>query len=214
MDQNLFERRYMEKSWKKGKKYAYRRFIVESSVKKLCSFLKSKKIKGRLLDVGSGTGKNAIFFDQKGFDVLGVDFASPAIKLCKTNAKREKSKAKFKVADVVNGKFKQDDYDVVIDCGCLHHIRRKYWKKYLKNILKSIRTGGYYYLHGFDDSKYNSRFFHKNRKWVIRKGHYTCFFSTKEIKDFFGKDFKFIKTYQFLSLDKRFMVRAFYMRRK
>lgn len=213
LDKNKFEKKYMGKSWNEGKKHPYQEFIVEDSVKKFYSFLKSKKVTGKLLDIGCGTGKNTIFFEKKKFNTSGVDFASSALKLCKKNAKREKSNAKFKVADIIGDNFKEK-FDVVIDCGCLHHIRKIYWKKYLKNILASIKKDGYFYLHGFGDNSYKLGFAPKNRNWRIKKGHYTHFFSIEEIKDLFGKHFKIVKTYEFTSLSKKFIIRAFYMRRK
>lgn len=203
----------MEKSWSEGKKHEYRKFIVEDSIKKFYSFLNSKKVKGKLLDIGCGNGKNTIFFDKKGFDTLGVDFTRSALDLCRKNAKRERSKAKFKVADVIESNFKEK-FEVVIDCGCLHHIRKKFWKKYLKNILNSVKKEGYFYLHGFSDNSYKLGFAPRNRNWRVKRGHYTHFFSTKEIKEVFGKYFKVIKTYEYTCLSKKFIVRAFYMQRK
>jgi cyclopropane fatty-acyl-phospholipid synthase-like methyltransferase len=170
MDQNLFEQKYMEKSWK-IKKNPYQKYIIEESVKKWAQFLKEKKIKGKLLDVGCGNGKNSVYFAQKGFKVLGVD------------------------------------------CGCLHHLRKKYWNQYKKNILRLIKEKGYFYLHGFSVNSKKIDNVSKKRNWVVRKGHYTHFFSIKEVQDLFGKDFKIIETYEFKNLNNKFIVRTFYMQR-
>ena len=43
MDQNLFEQKYMEKSWK-IKKNPYQKYIIEESVKKWAQFLKEKTL--------------------------------------------------------------------------------------------------------------------------------------------------------------------------
>jgi hypothetical protein len=50
--------------------------------------------------------------------------------------------------------------------------------------------------------------------WVVKNGHYTGFFSKKDIQEFFGKDFKIIKTYEFKSEGSPLVVRAFYMQRR
>jgi SAM-dependent methyltransferase len=39
--------------------------------------------KGRILDVGCGGGRISLYFQRKGFDVLGIDVSSLAIKVCK-----------------------------------------------------------------------------------------------------------------------------------
>jgi len=89
MDQNKFEKDYMETSWQKQDK-PYKKFIIEDSIKQFNSFLKSKSVKGTLLDIGCGSGKNSIFFDKQGFSVKGTDFANTALKLAKKKRKREK----------------------------------------------------------------------------------------------------------------------------
>ena len=211
MDQNQFEKSYMETSWKNLDK-PYKKFIIEDSIKQFNSFLKLKSIQGTLLDIGCGSGKNSIFFDQQGFLVKGIDFTNSALKLCRENAQNRKSQAKFMVADIIEGKF-NEEFDVVLDCGCLHHIRKKYWKKYLKNILSSVKSKGYFYFHGFGDNSHKLGFAPKNRNWHIKNGHYTHFFSDNEIKELFGKHFKIIKKYEFTNLTKKFIVKVFYLQR-
>ncbi|MBU0457140.1 MAG: class I SAM-dependent methyltransferase [Nanoarchaeota archaeon] len=210
MNKNKYEQQHMEKSWKRGGTGGYRTFEVDDSVIKFNQFLKEKKVKGKLLDIGCGNGKNTLYFSKNGFDVLGIDFTLSAIKISKDYAKKENSKAKFKVVDIVEDELKEDNYDIIIDCGCLHHLRKQYWNKYRRNILRSLKSGGYYYLHAFSDNNYKLG---HNKQYRLRKGHYTNFLSEKEIKTAFGKYFKIIKTYEFLTPNKRFIVRAYYMKR-
>ena len=216
MKKSDFEKRYMEKSWKKSKSKSYRTFDVDKSVKDFYSFLKLKKVKGNLLDLGCGNGRNTVFFEKKGFNVLGIDFAPSAVKVCKEYAKSKNSKANFVSGDVLKYPFKKNYFDVIVDCGCLHHIRKQYWTKYKNNLLKSIKEKGYFYLHGISDCAENKKLpkHPYKRKWVVKNGHYTSFFSKKDIQDFFGKDFKIIKTYEFKSEGSPLVVRAFYLQRR
>lgn len=40
-------------------------------------------VKGRVLDIGCGVGKHALYLQNKGFDVLGIDTSPYALKVCK-----------------------------------------------------------------------------------------------------------------------------------
>ena len=137
MSKDNFEKKYMEKSWKMSKSKAYRTFDIDKSVMDFTNFLKIKKVKGTLLDLGCGNGRNSVFFEKKGFNVLGIDFAQSAVKVCKKFAESKNSNANFVSGDILKYPFKKNYFDVVIDAGCLHHIRKQYWQKYKNNLLKS-----------------------------------------------------------------------------
>lgn len=188
---------------------------IDSSVQDFYRFLKKNKIQGKVLDIGCGNGRNSVYFASKGFDVLGIDFTKAAVSIAERYAKSKKSKANFKVMNVLSDNFKfKQKFDIVLDCGCLHHIRRKYWKKYLKNVLESVKKGGYFYLHGFSDNSHKLGFVKKGQRYKLKKGHYTCFFSDEEIEKLFGKDFKIIKKSEFVALNKKFIVNVFWMEKK
>ncbi len=40
-------------------------------------------VKGRILDIGCGAGRHALYLQEKGLDVLGIDVSPLAIKVCK-----------------------------------------------------------------------------------------------------------------------------------
>ncbi len=212
---NNFEQKYMEKSWNKETHQPYKTSDIDDSIKDFCSFFKSKKNKGELLDLGCGNGKNTIFFQKNKFESTGVDFSKSAIKICKQTAKELGINSSFNVGSVLNFDSKKQ-FDIIIDCGCLHHIRRSLWSDYKKTILKNLKVGGYYYLHGISNSVENKRLpKHPNkRNWIInKKGHYTTFFSKDDIFKLLGKKFKIIKTYDFKSRNSPLMVKAFYIQR-
>jgi cyclopropane fatty-acyl-phospholipid synthase-like methyltransferase len=212
------EKLYMEKSWKKEAHQSYKSQQIDDSIKNFVHFLKSKKITGTLLDLGCGNGKNSFYFQNNSFNSTGIDFTKSAINICKQNSQNldEKLKPTFLVRDVLDLKF-STKFDIIIDCGCLHHIRRSYWNKYKTTIFNNLKDGGYYYVHGISNSEENKRFpkHPKKRNWIInKKGHYTTFFSESDIPNLLGKNFNCLKTYDFKSFKSPLMVKVFYFQKK
>lgn len=79
---------------------------------------------GRALDIGSGTGTNALWLAAQGFDVLGVDISARAVDLA--NAKlgngevHGPGKCRFAVVDFLEGEAPAGPFDFVFDRGCFH----------------------------------------------------------------------------------------------
>ncbi len=68
---------------------------------------------GRVLDVGCGAGRHALYLQRKGLDVTGIDSSPLAIKICKLRGLRN---ARVLSIDHVND-FKTDSFDTVILLG-------------------------------------------------------------------------------------------------
>ena len=51
----------------------------------------------RAIDLGCGTGSNAVFLAQRGFDVTGVDYSSAAIEKARERARAAGAPVKFMV---------------------------------------------------------------------------------------------------------------------
>ncbi len=65
--------------------------------------------KGRILDVGCGAGRHALYLQQKSFDVTGIDNSPGAIKVCKL---RGLKKAFVRPIEDVD-KFKANSFDTI-----------------------------------------------------------------------------------------------------
>lgn len=65
--------------------------------------------KGRILDIGCGAGRHAIYLQEKGFDVTGIDNSRGAIKVCKL---RGLKKALVRPITGVD-KFKANSFDTI-----------------------------------------------------------------------------------------------------
>lgn len=72
---------------------------------------------GRTLEVGCGTGTNAIYLAERGFDVLGIDVSDVAIEKARAQAR---GRCRFDVGDFLAAPPAGERYDFVFDRGCFH----------------------------------------------------------------------------------------------
>ena len=78
------------------------------------------EIRGRVLDVGCGTGENAIFFSQFGTEVWGIDFVPLAVQKAKQKAQARGASVRFLVADALHLDRLGTRFDTITDCGLFH----------------------------------------------------------------------------------------------
>lgn len=109
--------------------------------------------KGLVLDVGCGTGANAIFLASRGLDVLGIDRVPAAIEKAKANAAAAGSKAEFKAHDALDlGKLKKK-FDTVLDCGLFHVFSDDDRARYIKSLEKAVKNKGHLHILCFSDQE-------------------------------------------------------------
>ena len=76
----------------------------------------------RALDLGCGTGTNAIYLTQKGFDVTAVDLSDVAIEIANEKAAALGIKVDFIKTTLPDLNIKGGPFDFVFDRGCFHAI--------------------------------------------------------------------------------------------
>jgi SAM-dependent methyltransferase len=87
----------------------------------LTSCIDSFNIKScRTLEIGCGTGTNAIWLAEHGFDVLGVDISETAIEKAIKNSDIAGVNCRFAVLDFLNETVPESKFDFVFDRGCFH----------------------------------------------------------------------------------------------
>ena len=69
--------------------------------------------KGKILDIGCGAGRIALWLQEKGYDVIGIDNSPLALKVCRLRGVR-----KVKLMPIENiGKFKKNSFDTIVMMG-------------------------------------------------------------------------------------------------
>ena len=128
------------------------------------------------LDLGTGPATQAIWLAKRGFKVIGSDLSEAAINRARKVYANEEN-VNFIVDDILNSKFKDNEFDYIFDRGCFHVLlpadRQKYIRK-IKQILK--KDNGILFLKCFSD------------KEPRQEGPYK--FSAEQIRDLFGESFR------------------------
>ena len=78
--------------------------------------------KSKVLDAGCGDGRFAFYLIKNGYNVQGIDFSKRKIELCKKHAKELGLNEKiFNIGNVLNMRFKDSSFDVLLVRGVLNH---------------------------------------------------------------------------------------------
>jgi SAM-dependent methyltransferase len=101
---------------------------------------------GRVLELGCGNGRNAVFLAQKGCRVDAVDFSSKAIGWATERAAAAGAAVRFQCCSVFDAAFTAGSYDLVYDCGCFHHLPPHRRKDYVDLVARALRPDGSYGL--------------------------------------------------------------------
>jgi len=99
---------------------------------------------GIALDLGCGTGTNALTIAEYGWKVTGIDFVPQAIWRARRKARQAglADRVKFRVGDVLDLSFLEGKQDLVLDIGCFHSFSGIDIERYAGNVLKHLSPGG------------------------------------------------------------------------
>jgi tellurite methyltransferase len=86
----------------------------------------------KILDMGMGEGRNAIFLSENGFNVTGIDISSVAIKKAHRFAKEKKVKIKTIIASLNDYKFHENTFDAIISIDFVDRDLVNKMKKWVK----------------------------------------------------------------------------------
>lgn len=103
-----------------------------------------------VVDLGGGTGSDALFFLQQGHSVILLDISEFAIKEAEARARREKLAEKLVVRQMDLGleqiPLKDASVDVVYSRLAMHYFPSDQTAKLFKDILRILKPGGKSYL--------------------------------------------------------------------
>jgi ubiquinone/menaquinone biosynthesis C-methylase UbiE len=100
------------------------------------------------LDVGCGSGREAIFLATCGYSVIGVDFSAAAIRIARRRGIAEGVTIDWHVADALDLPLEAKSVDFVTDRGCFHIVQRRHRRRFAGEIARVLKPGGRMLLRG------------------------------------------------------------------
>jgi cyclopropane fatty-acyl-phospholipid synthase-like methyltransferase len=108
--------------------------------------------RGTALDLGCGTGTNAIFIAQNGWQVTGIDFVPQAVRMARRKARRV---GLHKHTHFIHGDVSRlENYNLplcqfALDIGCLHSLPAAAHSEYVRGLAHILEAGAVYMLYAF-----------------------------------------------------------------
>ena len=103
------------------------------------------KRNSKILDLGCGTGRAALYLASKGHRVTAMDIAETGIEKLNNYAKAANLKIQTFVGDM--GKYKiKEDYDAIISLFALHFLPKRKVYRLVKNMQEKTKKGGYNFI--------------------------------------------------------------------
>lgn len=110
------------------------------------------------LDLGCGTGTNAIYLAQQGLHVVGIDFTPKAIEIARERANQVGVDVEFAVGDVTHLESLEEPFDLVFDIGCYHGLDTAGRWRYVEQLARLTHPGSTYLMWAFEGKKYFGRY--------------------------------------------------------
>ena len=111
----------------------------------------SGAIRGRVLDVGCGTGEHALMAAALGLEATGIDSSPTAIARAESKAKERGLTARFLVWNALELATLGGSFDTVLDSGLFHVFNDDDRRRFVESVGSVVRTGGRYFLLCFSE---------------------------------------------------------------
>ena len=97
---------------------------------------------GRVLDIGCGTGENALMLAARGLDVVAIDQIEPIVQQARDKAKQRGLSVQFKVHDALKLPALGETFDTVLDSAVFHGFSDAERPRYAAGAAAVLRPGG------------------------------------------------------------------------
>ncbi|NQT49501.1 class I SAM-dependent methyltransferase [Candidatus Kuenenbacteria bacterium] len=152
-----------------------------------------------VLDLGSGTGRNANYLAERGNSAVGLEISATAVELAKSRAREMGLKVDYRLQSI-GEKFPFDDgaFDIALDVTSSNSLNEKERDVYLSETHRVLKSGGYFFVKALcKDGDKNAKALIKNnpgpeRDTYINKDMNLVerVFARQDFVDFYSKYFE------------------------
>lgn len=133
--ENPYDQRYVSKEFYWGKK-------PSAMCDRVIELIRlSPNFHPKLLDLGCGEGRNAVYFAKHGFDVTALDVSLPGLEKTKRYAEEVEVQVETIQADIITYEV-QDAYDVIFSTGTLQYLPAELRNRRFQNYKESTSSNG------------------------------------------------------------------------
>lgn len=97
-----------------------------------------------VLEIGCGSGADAIVLARRRFEVTAVDCSPIALERARLRAERHDAAIHFVLADVFEFARAAGQFDFVYDCGLYHSVRQVDLDRFVDMLWRITRSGSYF----------------------------------------------------------------------
>lgn len=102
---------------------------------------------GRILSIGEGEGRNAVFLAQHGFEVTAIDGAASGLEKAKKLAEKRGVSINTQCLDLKDYVFEEEKWDGIIAIFC--HLPPLLRQQVHKQIIKALKPNGIFLLEAY-----------------------------------------------------------------
>ncbi len=100
-----------------------------------------------VLDLGSGTGRNANYLADRGNTVIGIEISKTALMIAKNRARELGVTVDYRLGDIgAPYEISDESIDVVLDVTSSNSLDEKGREIYLNEVSRVLRSGGYFFV--------------------------------------------------------------------
>ncbi|MBG9455607.1 methyltransferase [Lysinibacillus sphaericus] len=127
-------------------------FFINKPDENLVSYLEEKMIRpNKVLELGCGAGRNAIYLAKQGCSVVGVDLSDKALQWAQRRVDEANVNVELICANIFELNLQEESFDFIYDSGCFHHIAPHRRVTYIELIRKLLKPNGYFALCSFEE---------------------------------------------------------------
>lgn len=139
-----------------NKEYSNKKLVTnkedpQADTLRFLKFLKKDqkyKVEGRsVLDLGSGTGRNANYLAQEGNDVIGIEISNVAMALAKSRAGLMGVNVDYRLGDIgAPYDIGDNSIDIILDVTSSNSLDEKGREIYMKEMHRVLKNNGYIFV--------------------------------------------------------------------